>query len=162
MYSVLFVCTANVCRSPMAMGLLKAKVKSEKDTWRIESAGVWAMPGYPAAENTQLILSEIGVDLSGHASRPVSRELLAEFKLILTMESGHKEALKAAFPQFASRVYMLSEMIGKVDDLGDPIGRPLVDFRATAREIHQVLTQGFGRIRALARDNSNEDVGQAR
>jgi protein-tyrosine-phosphatase len=152
MYSVLFVCTANVCRSPMAMALLESKVKSQDNQWLIKSAGVWAMPGYPVAENTRLLMSELGVDLSEYVSQPITPKLMAEFNLILTMESGQKEALKAAFPQYSAKVFLLSEMVGENDDVVDPIGRPMVDFKETAREIHRILTRGFERIKQLASD----------
>lgn len=159
MYSVLFVCAANICRSPMAMGLLQAKVRSEEGKWRIESAGVWAGIGNPAAENTRLLVEQVGIDISDHRSRPVTRELLQEFNLILTMEIGQKESLRAAFPEQASKIYLLSEMVGIISDVADPIGGPLVDFQATAREIHQILTRGDVKIRALARDVSYEHDG---
>ena len=152
MYSVLFVCTANVCRSPMAMALLESKVKSQDDRWLIRSAGVWAMPGYPVAENTRLLMSELGVDLSEYVSQPITPELIADFNLILTMERGQKEALKAAFPQYADKIFLLSEMIGENNEVVDPIGRPMVDFKETAREIHRILTNGFDRIKQLASD----------
>jgi protein-tyrosine-phosphatase len=77
MRSVLFICTANICRSPMAMGLLRAKVFAlgEDADWRIESAGTWAEPGQLAAVNTRLIVAERSVNLTGHRSRTVTREL---------------------------------------------------------------------------------------
>lgn len=156
MYSVLFVCTANVCRSPMAMALMESKVKSQDDRWLIRSAGVWAMPGYPVAENTRLLMNEVGVDLSDYVSRPITPELMADSNLILTMENGQKEALKAAFPQYASKIYLLSEMIGENNEVLDPIGRPMVDFKETAREIHRILTKGFDKIKKHASDHEAE------
>ena len=147
MKSVLFVCSANICRSPMAVGLLQAKV-SDVD-WRIESAGVWAQPGYKAARNTLKVLKQRGIDLSVHRSQPITKELVQEFDLILTMESGHKEALRAAFPQDASRIYMLSEMAGSRLDIIDPIGRTMADFEDTALEIDAFLDQGFAKIQSL-------------
>ncbi|MBN1148093.1 MAG: hypothetical protein JXA78_12615 [Anaerolineales bacterium] len=137
----------------MAMGLMMAIVKSRRDEWRIESAGVWARPGQPAAENTQLLISELGIDLNDFESRPISLQILSEFNLILTMENGQKEALRTAFPQFASKIYLLSEMIGETNEIVDPVGQPLVDFKATAREIQRILSQGFDQIRALAEDD---------
>jgi protein-tyrosine phosphatase len=152
MRSVLFVCTANVCRSPMAMGLLRAKVIAlgEEADWRIESAGTWAEPGQPAAVNTRLIVAERGVDLTSHRSRLITLDLLKEFNLVLTMEAGQKEALRAEFHQEARRVFLLSEMIGKSYDILDPVGKPLDEYRWTAHEIRVILNEGYERIRTLA------------
>jgi protein-tyrosine-phosphatase len=145
----------------MAMGLLRAKVRPEAGEWRIESAGVWAGIGNPAAENTRLLVERVGIDISDHRSRPVTRELLQEFNLILTMEIGQKEALRAAFPEQVSKIYLLREMVGEIGDVVDPIGGPLVDFQAMAREINHVLTRGYRKIRALADDLSYKHDGQS-
>jgi protein-tyrosine-phosphatase len=120
--------------------------------WRIESAGTWAPEGEPAAARTRQVLQAYGIDLSDHRSRPVSNALLASFNLILTMERGHKEALRAEFPALASRVYLLTEMVGQFFDIQDPIGGPLVDFEATAQEINMLLSRGFEKISRLSQD----------
>jgi protein-tyrosine phosphatase len=152
MPSVLFVCTANICRSPMAMALMNEKVKGESDEWRVESAGTWALLGEPAASGTLQILSERGIDLDFHRSRPVSRQLLQEFNLILTMEEGQKEALRAEFPEVGKRVYLLTEMINMRYDIHDPIGNRPEVFRDTAEELDFILDHGFEKIRKLAEE----------
>jgi len=153
MHSVLFICTGNICRSPMAEGLLKSKVSGEVDDWRIESAGTWTINGEPAALNARIAMQEMGIEIDDHRSRIINPGIIDEFSLIITMERGHKEALRIEFPQVASRVYLLSEMVGKSFDIVDPIGGPLVDFQTTAREIDQLLSQGFNRIEELSRDS---------
>ena len=150
MKSVLFVCTANICRSPMAMGLFKQKVKAELIDWRIESAGVWAGEGYPATANALKVMAERGINISDHRSRQITKEMIQEFNLILVMEKGHKEALKYEFQEYASRIYLLSEMIGCNSNVEDPIGSSMVDFIDTANEIEQILDQGFEQINQLA------------
>lgn len=152
MFSILFVCTANICRSPMAMGLLRNMVKNQPDMWTIESAGTWAPEGEPAAQRTQLVLRELGIDLQDHLSRQVNRGMLSQFNLILVMERGHKEALQIEFPQLAQRVYLLSEMIDANFEIQDPIGMSTSDFMQTRDEISQILTNGFGKISKLAGD----------
>jgi len=152
MHSVLFVCTANICRSPMAMGLLRAKAENSPEDWRIESAGTWAVKGRPAAEKTLQVLAEQGIQISAQRSRPVTRELLESFNLILTMEQGHKEALQVEFPQLATRVYTLTEMAGGYGDIDDPIGGPLEAFKETYAEIAQILDHGFDKIKQLSED----------
>ncbi len=152
MNSVLFICSANVCRSPMAMGLLRSMVEDSSDQWKIESSGVWDMGDQPAALNTQLVLQEHGIDLNDHASRTVTGIMLSEFNLVLVMEDNHKEVLKLAFPEYTDRIYMLSEMVGEIFDIVDPIGRSLADFEETALEMERILTEGFEKISILAAD----------
>jgi protein-tyrosine-phosphatase len=152
MPSVLFVCTANICRSPMASVLFRSKVASRADaaSWRIESAGVWGMDGNAAAQKAQLVMRSMGLDLGKHLSQALNRGLLHQFNLILTMERGHKEGLSAEFPELASRIYMLSEMVNRNYDIHDPISGSLPDYQDTAREIDQILNQGMDKITQLA------------
>ena len=152
MNSVLFICSANICRSPMAMGLLRSMVEDSSDQWKIESSGVWDMGDQPAALNTQLVLQERGIDLNDHASRTITGTMLSEFNLVLVMEANHKEVLKLAFPEYTDRIYMLSEMVGEIFDIVDPIGRSLADFEETALEMERILTEGFEKISILAAD----------
>lgn len=151
MHSVLIVCTANICRSPMAMGLLRDRVDNSPD-WRIESAGTWALPDSPAAENTRLVLQSRGIDIDDHRSRGVTLEMLRDFNLILVMETGHKEALRAEFPSIANRVYLISEMAGHKYSISDPIGKPLDEYKFTAKEFEKIFEVGFECIVELSAD----------
>ena len=153
MKSVLFICTANICRSPIAEGLMSSKVKGENGGWLVVSAGTWAINGEPAAINSQKTMQEMEIDIRGHRSRLVTKEMMGNFNLILTMEKGHKEALRVEFPEYAHRIFLLSEMVGKKFDIADPIGGPMVDFRETANEINQIITVGFNRIETLAAES---------
>jgi protein-tyrosine-phosphatase len=146
MPSILFVCTANMVRSPMAMALWRQMLGAAALDWQVESAGTWTVDGQPAAARAIQALKDRGALLSGHRSRPVSAELLRRFDLILVMETGHKEALKVEFPEVAGRVYLLSEMVGSRYDIPDPIGGPLSDYVETANEIERILSKGYGRI----------------
>jgi protein-tyrosine-phosphatase len=150
MKSVLFVCTANMCRSPLAEGLFLKKLGEEKDGWRVESAGTWAAEGTPASQKSLQVLRERGVDLSYHRAKVVNRELIREFALILVMEEGQKEALRVEFPEYKDRVYLLSEMIGEHYEIDDPVGRDLEDYQMTADEIEVILDKGFETISRLA------------
>jgi protein-tyrosine-phosphatase len=149
--SVLFICQANICRSPAAAGLFRIKALSLLDSneWRVESAGTWGLDGSHAYETVEMALKERGIDVSDHTARTVDREMLGSFDLVLTMEKGQKEALRAEFPEFVDRIFLLSEMAGDVYDIHDPIGESLEKVRKSVQELDLLLDQGFERIVAL-------------
>jgi protein-tyrosine-phosphatase len=152
MPTILFICTANICRSPMARGLLESLLE-EKDLsaqWRVESAGTWAMSGEPAALGSKTVMETRGIDISKHRSQGINEELLGSADLVLTMERGQKEALRAEFPDYVGRIYLLSEMTGKVEDIDDPYGGTLSEYEDTADILEGYLTAGFDRIIELA------------
>ena len=134
----------------MAMGLWRSRVAGDLPAWRVESAGIWALQGYPAAEKARLVLQARGLDISDHRAASVTPDLLAQFDLALTMEARHKQALQEAFPQLAKRVYLLTEMVGRTDDIEDPIGGPVSECEELARELEGIFARGEARIRSLA------------
>jgi len=77
------------------------------------------------------------------------------FNVILTMERGQKEALQVEFPERAARVFLLTEMIGQIYDIQDPIGGSMADFRDTFDEVQFILKNGFDRIQELAREKGS-------
>ena len=142
----------------MAEALLRARVIREAQDWQIGSAGIQALSGYGAAYNSRLVMEKRGLSLSDHRARQVTRDMIVSHNLVLTMERGQKEALVAAFPEFAPRILMLSELGGELRDIVDPIGGPLRDFNDTAQEIDQILSQGYKKIRRLAADKTERSA----
>jgi len=142
----------------MAMALFKSMVDNDGLSWRIESAGTWALEGNAASVNSRQVLNDYGIDLSNHSSRSVEHILLEEFDLILVMEQGHKEALKVEYPLISNRVYLLYEMIGLNKDVHDPYGGRLVDYAETAEEINQILIEGMPKIRVIALANEKSRI----
>lgn len=156
MSSILFVCTGNTCRSPMAVAIFKdllAKNKPRHKRWRVESAGTWANDGDPAAHLTEEILAHRGLSVAGHRARTVHAGMLGRFDLILTMTAHHKEALLAEFPQLRGKVYLLSQMAGVAGDIDDPMGGTAADYQTAASEITRLLQQGFDKILELTKAN---------
>ena len=141
MHSVLFVCTANQCRSPMAEALFRQKLgqRSQPTVWNVASAGTWALNGLQATELAQQVMAERGLDLSQHRSRLLTAEMMHTYSLILVMENGRKEALQIEFPSQKQKVYLLSEMAGYKAEVADPVGRSLVEYRLIADSIEKIL-----------------------
>ena len=150
MHSVLFVCTANICRSPMAEGLFLSKLGANSAQWHVESAGTWAVEGMPVAQRTQAILTERGIDFNSHRSHLVTGNMLSRFNLILTMEKYQKEALQIEFPSIAGQIYSMSEMVDAEYDIPDPIGGPQEEYLRTLHEIEHILDHGLAKIVRLA------------
>ena len=151
MPSILIICTANQCRSPVAEALLRRQL-AEQDSntpWTVESAGTWAVGARPAHAQMCKVAQEAGLDLSRHRARNVEDLALNNYALILTMEQNHKEALQVEFPQIADRVYQLTEMVGMNYDIADPIGGGLDDFRRTLQELKRLIAFGLPRIVTL-------------
>jgi protein-tyrosine-phosphatase len=132
----------------MAEALLKSYLfKMDPDcNWVIESAGTWTEAGHPATPAGVSVMTEKGLDTSKHKSQPISKNLLERFELILTMESGHKEAIQIEFPEIANRVFMLSEMAAIQVPVLDPIGGPIEAYRSTAEEIDNWILKGLPKI----------------
>lgn len=158
MPAILFVCTANICRSPMAAAMFK-KILDDRNTsgdWIIESAGTWGLDGEPAASGSQAVMKSKGIDISDHIARSVDRDFIKTFDLILTMESGHKESMRLEFSDASDHIYMLSEMVNQNIDIDDPYGGVYAEYVQAADEIENYLLKGFETIIKKAQIPDNE------
>jgi len=154
MTTVLFVCTGNLCRSPMAAALLQARLARDpaRRDWRALSAGLWAEDGLPASAGTVTAMAERGLDLSDHRSRQVTEPLVHDADLILGVTPHHVEALRLAFPQAAERICLLAEMVGDSYGVADPYALSLAEYRTAAAELASLIDGGYERIVALAEE----------
>ena len=149
MPAVLFVCTANRIRSPLAEHLLRRRLAHDPLTasWRVDSAGAWTFPDLPALSVATQAGAELGVDLSEHRSTRVEDLNLHRYDLILTMERGQRDALRVEHPDVAERIITVSEATTGYDfDVADPPGHTAAAVRATAHELDDLLARGTTRI----------------
>lgn len=143
---ILFVCTGNVCRSPMAEYMFRERIRGRHD-WHVESAGTSTIEGMPASPQAVTALSEIGVDLLPHRSRPVSTDMVAESFIVVVMTEGHRADILASIPCAADKVYLLLNFARDVQerDVPDPIGYPVDVYRQT----REMIAAGFDGLEAF-------------
>jgi protein-tyrosine phosphatase len=153
MPSVLFVCTANRFRSPIAAAWFQHRLEQEVDTqdWRVGSAGTWAEPGLSVFPSANWVNNHFGINLDAHRAIRLDRELLTQYDLILVMENSHQEALRAEFPEFKDRIFLLTEVAaGLAYDVLDPGVMQDDTFLDVAQELTDLIDKGFKEICILA------------
>ena len=153
--TILIVCTGNVCRSPMAAGLLQHRlsVAGLADEYQVRSAGTWASTGARAAVQACQVMTKRGIDITNHRARDISSVDVTEAALILVMTRTHREAIVAEFPDVRTKTYLMSEMIGKSYDIADPYGSSLAHYAYCAEDLSIIIEAGFERILSLANEN---------
>ena len=150
-FRILFVCTGNTCRSPMAEGLAREMIRARGWTGvEVSSAGVFASPGAPASEGALEAFSRAGMDLSRHRSRQVGPHLLDESDLVLTMTRSHLNSLAMmdALDVPAATLAMFADPDGALGhgDVSDPIGGPPDVYDATLSELRTLVWEALDRL----------------
>ncbi|MGH8540077.1 MAG: low molecular weight protein-tyrosine-phosphatase [Stenotrophobium sp.] len=129
---ILVVCTGNICRSPMAEELLRARVTGRGMT--VGSAGTSAMAGYPADETARELMREHGFDIEAHRAQQLTLPLLTSSDLILTLDQTHSDWINRRYPQFRGRVHKILKWRDN-RDVEDPYCRPREVFEAAYADI---------------------------
>ncbi len=135
--SILLVCTGNSCRSAMAEGLLKKRLKElGKADIVVRSAGMRALDGYPPTNETIIVMKEEGIDLKHFESTAITDELIKSADLVLAMSTAHKLEIIKRVPEAAAKTFLLREygMDAKSDkpvdpDIPDPIGLSISGYK---------------------------------
>jgi RpiB/LacA/LacB family sugar-phosphate isomerase len=140
MKTVLFICTGNICRSPMAEGLFR-KATNGIGGFRILSAGLGAVDGQPPTIHSVNAMKEVGIDISAQRSRALTSELVRQADYIFGMTHGHVDTVGLLYPAAAEKTFLLREFDDSLDpyekDIADPIGSPYEVYVHCREQIEQ-------------------------
>lgn len=139
---ILFVCTGNLCRSPMAEYMFRSRIGRDSH-WTATSAGLFAQYGVRASPEAIEILSERGLDLRSHLSRPLTRELVDAANVVVVMTGAHRDQLADAFPGAREKVFLLRSFDPKAEDadIRDPYGMAPEAYRRAYREMDAAMPE---------------------
>ena len=143
---VLFVCSGNTCRSPLAQAVFEQKAAETGAGSRVRfvSAGLYAADGHHATEHARTVAAERGLNLECHYSRRLTPELVSDAGLILTMEMAHRDEVLRRFPEARGKVFTLGEFVGDSgDEVRDPYGGSLDDYRSTRAALEDLACKFF-------------------
>ena len=175
MKTVLFVCTGNVCRSPMAEAIFRRVVQG-RGNYRVLSAGLGAMEGQPPSALAVQVIKEIGMDISSQRSRMLTPDLVQQADYIFGMTHSHIDTIMLLYPQAAEKTFLLREFDETLDvfekDISDPIGGSYEVYANCRDQIEQgipsllrFLEQGEaagGRVSiAIGADHGGQDLKES-
>jgi len=149
MPKLLFVCTANRCRSPMAERLFIRQLENHHENisqWQVTSAGTWTVDGIPPDEKLISAMDEFDVNIRDHRSRMLTENIINEQDLVLVMENNHLEVLRFEFPKQSNNMHMLSEMISRNFNIPDPFSQDLKTYFCVTKQIDNILSEGYSKI----------------
>lgn len=165
--TVIFVCTGNTCRSPLAMVLARQRWPGEVT---VASAGLRALDGEPATVAARAVARELGLDLDAHRSRPLDRRVLERSGWIIGMTRGHVAQLVHHVPPDgplrlgllgAPGVDLRGRATPAVEEVGDPFGGELEHYRETAAQIERLLVKWTGVLIGAGEGTTDAGSGTA-
>jgi protein-tyrosine phosphatase len=141
---IITVCTANICRSPMAAALLQHALAAQPEPLRsleVISAGVAARGGDRVSENSVVALKKVGLDISGHVSQPITQQMLDDAALILCMTESHRAMIRFQADPPPKNIFLFREFMPQRGDkeIGDPYGGPLKHYEAARDEMVEAI-----------------------
>jgi protein-tyrosine-phosphatase len=141
---VLILCTANICRSPMAEGLLAHALAAQPEplkSLKVVSAGVATRPGEPVSENSVVALRKVGIDISGHKSRPLTQDLIDGAAAVFGMTESHRAMVSLRAAPVPKHLYLFRQFLPPPahPEIPDPYGGPLKLYEAARDEMVEAV-----------------------
>jgi len=146
---ILFVCTGNTCRSPMAAFLLRQKLREANLPWQVDSAGTFAADGQPMSHQAAEALQTLGVPAEGHQAKGVHRRLLERAEYVFTMTVNHARQLSSTYPEMARKISTLGEFLAPPNeavnhqpeeyDIVDPFGSSDEQYLHCAEQLNHLM-----------------------
>lgn len=154
MVKIMFVCTGNICRSPMAHYYMQKKVKDLKieNNFLISSCGVFANTGEKSTQNAIEAMKDYDVDLTNHRATNISDTNIEDYDYIITLTASQKQQIKYYYPKLTDKTYTLREFVNKDEiyiDIDDPWGLNLSVYKSCAIEIVEKVDKLIEKIEGM-------------
>src|SRR6202522_1124231 len=157
MRNVLFVCTGNVCRSPMAQGLFADLVRGRRDI-EVTSAGIGAVGGQPPSPYSVDVMAELGRDIRNIPSKPLMAELVRKADFIFVMTYGHLDSMLLLFPSAAEKTFLIREFETDLPVMEREVPDPIGQSREMSRECRDQIRAALPRLLDLVLRSTHDET----
>ena len=153
---ILVICTANICRSPMAAALLQHALRAQPEPLKsleVVSAGIAADDGWTVSENSVIALKKVGIDISGHHARALTPRMAGDALVIFCMTEAHRDAILVNVDPPPKHLYLFREFLpaGAGHEIADPFGSSIKIYEASRDEMVEAIPSVVEFLRKLLR-----------